>query len=162
MTAVIQRLRAEIAFDRAAFEQRLAELAGLSLDARSAPGTTAQAAVALHHAYCAVESILVRVVRQLEGAIPEGADWHQSLLHSAALELPGVRPVILSRQTVDALRPLLGFRHFFRHGYAVALDPLRLADLSREAQALAPRLLDELGQLDDLLQQVAAIPGSDP
>jgi hypothetical protein len=104
----------------------------------------------------------VRVVRQLEGAIPEGADWHQSLLHSAALELPGVRPVILSRQTVDALRPLLGFRHFFRHGYAVALDPLRLADLSREAQALAPRLLDELGQLDDLLQQVAAIPGSDP
>ena len=39
------------------------ELAGLSLDARSAPGTTAQAAVALHHAYCAVESILVRVAR---------------------------------------------------------------------------------------------------
>ena len=162
MTAVIQRLRAEIAFDRAAFEQRLSELAGLSLDAGSAPGTTAQAAVALHHAYCAVESILVRVARQLEGAIPEGADWHQSLLHSAALELPGVRPAILSRQTVDELRPLLGFRHFFRHGYAVALDPLRLAAMSKEAQALAPRLLDELGQLDDLLQQVAAIPESDP
>lgn len=142
MSAAIQRLRAEIAFDRAAFEQRLAELAGLSLDARSGPGTTAQAAVVLHHAYCAVESILVRVARQLEGAVPEGADRHQALLHAAALELPNVRPATLSRQTVDALRPLLGFRHFFRHGYAVALDPLRLAALSREAQAIAPRLLD--------------------
>lgn len=128
MSAAIRRLRAEIRFDREAFEQRARELADLPLGPEASPAITAQAAVALHHAYCAVESILVRVARQFEGAIPDGADWHQALLHAAGLELPDVRPAILSRPTVDSLRRLLGFRHFFRHGYAVPLDPMRLAE----------------------------------
>ena len=58
----------------------------------------------------------MRVARQIEGSLPEGPDWHQALLHSAGLDLPGMRPAIFSRATVDALRHLLGFRHFLRHG----------------------------------------------
>jgi hypothetical protein len=130
--ADLQRLRAEIRFDREAFEQRVDELDSIPLGDETTPADTAQAAVALHHAYCAIESILVRVARQLEGSIPEGPDWHQALLHAAGLALPGVRPALLSRGTVDALRRLLGFRHFFRHGYAVALDPAQLAALRAE------------------------------
>jgi len=156
VNAAVQRLRAEIRFDRDAFEQRLRELAALPLGPGTEAAVAAQAAVALHHAYCAIESILVRVARQLEGAIPEGADWHQALLHAAGLELPDVRPAIFSRATVDALRLLLGFRHFFRHGYAVALDPLRLAALSCDLRAAAPLLLTELDRLDGFLGQVAA------
>lgn len=156
MSAALQRLRAEIRFDRDAFAQRVAELDALTLDVRATAADAAQAAVALHHAYCAIDSILVRVARALEGSTPEGAEWHQALLHSAGLEIPGVRPALLSRESVESLRRLLGFRHFFRHGYAVPLDALQLANLRRETRALAPRLLGELDQLDALLAKIAA------
>lgn len=156
MTADLQRLRAEIRFDRQAFQQRAQELATIPLGEEATPADAAQAAVALHHAYCAIESILVRVARQLEGSIPEGPDWHQALLHAAGLALPGVRPALLSRGTVNALRRLLGFRHFFRHGYAVALDPAQLAALRAEMKAAAPRLLTEIDDLDAFLQDIAA------
>lgn len=158
MNATLQRLRAEIRFDREAFEQQLRELDTIPLGADSTAADAAQAAVALHHAYCAVESILIRVARQLEGSTPDGAEWHQALLHAAGLDIAGVRPALLSRETVQSLRRLLGFRHFFRHGYAVPLDPLQLAELRREAQALAPRLRRELDQVDVLLADVAGDP----
>ena len=156
MTPAVQRLRAEIRFDREAFEQRLRELEDLPLDGMPTPAETAQAAVALHHAYCAIESILVRVARQIEGSLPQGPEWHQALLHAAGLEIPGVRPALLSRESVEALRRLLGFRHFFRHGYAVPLDPAQLAALRQETRTLAPRLLNEIDELDSLLASIAA------
>ena len=74
MSAALQRLRAEIRFDREAFEQRLRDLEALGLDAVGSAADAAQAAVALHHAYCAIESILLRVARQLEGSTPEGPE----------------------------------------------------------------------------------------
>ena len=156
MSAALQRLRAEVRFDRDAFEQRLCDLDLLRLDADATAADAAQAAVALHHAYCAIESILLRIARQLEGSTPEGPEWHQALLHASGLEIPGVRPALLSRESVELLRRLLGFRHFFRHGYAVPLDPHQLAELRREMNELAPRLLRELDQLDALLAQIAA------
>ena len=156
MSAALQRLRAEVRFDRDAFEQRLRDLDLLRLDADATAADAAQAAVALHHAYCAIERILLRIARQLEGSTPEGPEWHQALLHASGLEIPGVRPALLSRGSVESLRRLLGFRHFFRHGYAVPLDPRQLAELRREMNELAPRLLRELDQLDTLLAQMAA------
>jgi hypothetical protein len=156
VSAALQRLRAEVRFDRDAFEQRLRDLDLLRLDADATAADAAQAAVALHHAYCAIESILLRIARQLEGSTPEGPEWHQALLHASGLEIPGVRPALLSRESVESLRRLLGFRHFFRHGYAVPLDPHQLAELRREMNELAPRLLRELDQLDTLLAEIAA------
>jgi hypothetical protein len=67
-------------------------LEGIEL-AHATPATAAQAAVALHHGYGAVESLLVRVSRYVEGSLPTGPDWHVELLESMALELEGVRPL---------------------------------------------------------------------
>ena len=156
MNAALQRLRAEIRFDREVFERRIAELQAVDLDPQTTTGAQrAQAAVALHHAYGAVEGLLVRVARQLEGSLPEGPDWHQALVHVMGLEVPSVRPAVLSRPVVDGLRRLLGFRHFFRHAYAVELDPGQLAALRREAVRLAPALATDLGRLDTFLAQAA-------
>jgi hypothetical protein len=132
VTPSLQRLRAEIRFDRDAFAQRITELASIDLLSGSdrAP-QRAQAAVALHHAYGSVESIMVRVARHLEGDVPEGGDWHQALLHSMSLDIEGIRPALFSTGTVGVLRRLLGFRHFFRQAYAVELDAEQLAILHR-------------------------------
>ena len=64
MNARLQRLRAELRFDREAFDKRLAELETIPLaTAQASPASCAQAAVALHHAYGAIESILERISR---------------------------------------------------------------------------------------------------
>jgi hypothetical protein len=149
--AALQRLRAEIRSDRTSFAARIDELKGLDLAVDSSPANAAQAAVALHHGYGAVESLLVRVSRYIEGALPAGSDWHIELLESMALDLDSVRPRVLSPDSLRALRMLLAFRHFFRHAYAVTLDTRRLDELKREAIALEASLDADLEQLDRFL-----------
>lgn len=158
MKAALQRLRAEIRFDRAAFETRLSELQGIELSPTTDAAHCAQAAVALHHAYSAIESILQRTARAIDGDLPAGADWHQSLLHVMGLDIEGIRPAVLSRESVAALRELLAFRHFFRHAYAVEFDPERLALLRGDLLDAAPRLAHELTALDTFLAEVAVAP----
>lgn len=156
MNAPLQRLRAEIAFDREALAKRVAELADTDLGPRSDAAQWARAAVALHHAYGSVESIMVRVGRQLDGDLPTGTAWHQALLHAMGLTIEGVRPAVFSRESVSALRELLSFRHFFRHAYAIDLDRKRLAALRHRVAEAMPRLLAEIDALDQLLAGIAA------
>jgi hypothetical protein len=155
VNVAIQRLRAEIASDRLAFGARLDELRGLELSL-SVPAVLAQTAMSLHHAYGAVESLLVRVALALEGSIPTGGDWHVALLETMALDIQGVRPRVVSQEALVLLRRMLGFRRFFRDAYAVPLDPARLSALREDAAALAPLLAADLDRLDAHLAGVAA------
>lgn len=162
MNPRLQRLRAELAFDRAALERRAGELDGLALDPEADPATCAQAAVALHHAYGSVESILLRVARHIDNDLPAGGDWHQELLHDMGLDIEGIRPAVLSRESVAALRELLSFRHFFRHAYAVELEADRLSALRARLRTALPRLLAELDALDRFLADTANEDGAPP
>ncbi|MGO8995156.1 MAG: hypothetical protein ACLQVI_17715 [Polyangiaceae bacterium] len=157
MKAQLLRLRAEVASDVAAWTARLGELRGVDLDAPT-PATLAQAAVALHHAYGAVESALTRVARAFDGP-PEGADWHQALLDAMALEIEGLRPAVLSPASVRDARVLLAFRHFFRHAYAATWDAERLTSLRATAVALDGPLLADFARLDLLLRDLAGRAG---
>ena len=155
MNAAIQRLRAEIDSDRRVFLARVEELRGLDLG-RATPATLAQAAVALHHGYGAVESALERLARAIEESSPTGVDRHVALLEAMALDVEGVRPAVLTQESLGLLRRLLAFRHFFRHAYAVPLAAPRLDRLREDMLALAPVLEADLGRLDAHLAHVAA------
>lgn len=152
----IQRLRAEVSSDLAAFNARVEELERLPPLVHETAGSLAQAALAVHNAYGAVEAALSRVTRVLEGDLPEGPDWHQTLLNDMALEIESVRPAVLSPETLVGLRPLLAFRHFLRHSYAVALDGERLEDLRKVALQVRPLVQQDFTRLDNLLRGLAA------
>jgi len=47
------------------------------------------------------------------------------------LEVANVRPLVLRSETVEALEPYLGFRHFFRHSYTFEIDWQKLEALAR-------------------------------
>jgi hypothetical protein len=147
----LQRLRAEVASDLATFKTRVGELSRLPSLAQAARGTLAEAAVALHHAYGAAESAFSRIARVVDDGVPEGADWHQALLNVMALRIEQVRPAIISPESRDLLQRLLGFRHFFRHAYAVDLDGDRLELLRREAVSLVPLLEADFARFDEFL-----------
>jgi hypothetical protein len=156
--AAIQRLRAEIESDRRAWLARVEELRPLDLG-RADPGSLARAAVAIHHGYGAIESALERVARLIEGSLPTGRDWHVALLENMSLDIEGVRPRVLSDESLQLLRNLLAFRHFFRHAYAVSLQAPRLDALRADMLALHAPLERDLDALDQHLARVAAEPG---
>lgn len=90
-------------------------------------------AALLHHFYTGIESSLARLAATLEGSEPSGPDSHARLLALSALEVPGVRPAWFTQEQVDVLRELLGFRHFFRHGYGARYRPERIRELAQLA-----------------------------
>lgn len=97
---------------------------------------------------------LARIAR-IFGTEPSGANWHRSLLESMAMEVPGIRPAIVSVPSLPALRDLLAFRHFFRHAYSVPLDAARLAHLAQRARSVVAALQQDFGVVDRWLAALA-------
>lgn len=157
MNGALQVLRLEIRSDIAAFLDRVAELESLALTATTTdPNLLARAAVALHHAYGAVESALARIAKVF-ATPPSGINWHRSLLETMTMEVPGIRPAIVSTAALPPLRELLAFRHFFRHAYAIALDPARLASLRNRAIGVRPTLQTDFARTDAWLAGLADV-----
>ena len=69
----MQRLRAEIASDLQIFASRVDVLTSLPCLSDAGRPTLAEAAVALHHAYGAIESALSRIARAIDDGLPEGS-----------------------------------------------------------------------------------------
>jgi len=84
--------------------------------------------------YTAAESILVRILRTLDGTVPAGPNGHADVLRAAAVEVEGCRPAIVTHDTLTELRELLRFRHLARHGYEREPD---LALMSEHAARVA-------------------------
>ncbi|MBI4587127.1 MAG: hypothetical protein HY717_24205 [Planctomycetes bacterium] len=86
----------------------------------------------LHHFYTGLEGIFERISLVFEGSLPEGSSWHRDLKKNMGLEIPKVRPAVLSAEVVKALDEFLGFRHIFRHAYGIDLEWDRLKALLQE------------------------------
>lgn len=155
MNIQLARLRAQIRADRAAIDRQLDLLAGLDVGIGD-PGEDAQAALALHHVYTGVETVIERCTVAIEGSRPTGPDSHRALLEAAALEIPDVRPALISQELVDGLNELRTFRHFLHHAYMATLDTARLAELRTLAMALRATLDRDLDALDLRLGALAA------
>lgn len=133
-----ERLASELRAELEALERlvaRVEETAGIA-----APRFQDHMALAalLQHYFTGVESMLLRIVRHFEEPAPTGPHWHRDLLMRVTRPL-GRRPKVLSATSLPALQKLLGFRHFFRHAYAVDLDERELAlrvDNLREAHPI--------------------------
>jgi len=76
----------------------------------------------LHDFYTGVEKIFENIAKEVDRRIPMGEEWHSDLIHQMTLEVPGLRPSILSAPTEKKLREYLGFRHLFRKRYGFELD----------------------------------------
>jgi hypothetical protein len=152
-TATLLVLTQEIRVDREALDRHAAVLRDTLERAPWPEGspTISVVAVAVHHYYGAAESIFERVARCFEGP-PERSDrWHQDLLERMTLPLEDVRPAILRRDTARALAPVLGFRHFFRHAYAVSFDPRRLVLAAEDVLRAHELMRDDLDALEKTL-----------
>jgi hypothetical protein len=143
--AVRVRLAAEIEGDRLALGRLTRSIAELRAKSGAAELESMRAlalaflAFQLERFYTAVESILTRTLRTLDGDVPGGPEWHQELLRAASVPIEGLRPAVIPQTAVAPLRELLGSRHYARHGYDVPPEVRRvdeLADLAKEVHGV--------------------------
>ena len=137
----VARLQASVAAERDAMGRLCARITAREptlAAGQASEGAEAVIAVSLHHYYTAVETLLTRIAREVDEDVPHGGSAHKRLLDQLSVEIPGVRPKVLSTQSYAELDALRRFRHFFRHAYVVDLDSVQLA-----ARAAAIRGLHE-------------------
>lgn len=94
----------------------------------------------IHNLYNAVEDLLKIVAAHFENQIADTARWHTTLLNRMAQEISGVRPPLLSQESYQLLNSLRGFRHFFRHAYAVPIEYAQLQINLDKVRRLRPGL----------------------
>ena len=76
----------------------------------------------LHDFYTGIEKVFENIAKEVDRRIPMGEEWHSELLHQMTLDIPGLRPPVISSNTEKRLREYLGFRHLFRKRYGFELD----------------------------------------
>lgn len=152
--ARVARLAQEIRDDRDALTRLCQDLRELARRWENpSKAEVALGAVTVHAWYTGLERIFERVARQLDGEVPTGRQGHADLLRQVTVEVPGIRPAVVSSELHAELRQVLAFRHFFRHAYAVTLAP----DLLKKEVDRVGSLADEVdASLDAFLRFLSA------
>ena len=117
------------------------------------------AALNLHGFYAGVERLFEAAALQLDGSLPKGEAWHRDLLDQMTLDLPGLRPPVISLAVMQMLDEYRRFRHVVRNVYAESFDPQRVGEL---VEKLAPgwlQLRNELMVFADFLEGVSRADG---
>lgn len=94
----------------------------------------------LHDFYSGIERVLIRIAEELNGGVPRGAGWHRQLLEDMELEIPDVRPAVVSHGLREQLNEFLRFLHV----YGFVLQAERMATLEQEFDAVPDRFVSEM------------------
>lgn len=86
-------------------------------------------ALNLHSFYNGFERIFEMIARLIDKVFPSGDQWHRDLLRQMTLEIPEIRPKVISLETYKLLDDFLSFRHRVRNLYAFDLKSEKLLEL---------------------------------
>jgi len=112
-------------------------------------------ALSLHSFYNGLERILEMIARQLDPTFPSGERWHRELLEQMGQEISGVRPPVLSTDSIEKLDEFLAFRHRVRNIYTFHLDKERLYELLRRLPEAWQHAQADIQIFNNLLRQAA-------
>ncbi len=109
-------------------------------------------ALNIHGFYSGLEKIFEKVAAAVDGSVPQGVNWHQELLNQMALEIPDIRPAVLSEKTRDRLDPFRGFRHVVRNVYTYYLSPEKMRPLAKGIRPVFKQVEKELRAFGRFIQ----------
>jgi hypothetical protein len=157
------RLAQEIRAELVRLDSTVAEAASAVQEGGARPLTHLEiygAAAVLHSFYTGVEKVFRRIAPELNGDLPAGPAWHRVLLENMVLDLPGIRPPVLSEESARLLERYLDFRHKFRNLYFFDLDWALLRPLLVELCRVWAQVRGELERFSDWLGVVASAVGA--
>jgi len=75
-------------------------------------------ALNLHSFYNGIERIFERVAENIDEFKPGNINWHQEILNQMTLEVPNIRPALISQDLKEKLDEYSAFRHIVRNIYS--------------------------------------------
>lgn len=141
--ADLERLvdRAELIFKKATQTNDDAYLDGLALN--------------LHGFYAGLEHIFEAIARTVDGSLPNDPQWHQALLRQMTVEIPTVRPPVLTQETYRCLEEYRSFRHVVRNVYTFNLRGSRVKELASDLRPCLTSVARDLMQFVQFVQRLA-------
>lgn len=100
---------------------------------------TLAVAYLLHNLYTAIESYFLRVAKHFENALDDSS-WHRELINRMKIDVPGLRPAVITAELEEPLDELRRFRHLFRNLYKSQLKPARVQEVSELAGSVVEQL----------------------
>jgi hypothetical protein len=110
-------------------------------------------ALNLHGFYAGLERSFELIAAQVDGARPEGENWHQVLLQQMSAEVLHVRPAVISELSREQLDEYRGFRHVVRNVYTWKFDPAKVEKLVSKLPEVFRQVRAELLAFADFLEQ---------
>lgn len=112
------------------------------------------ASLNLHDVYSGFERVFKQISATVDGNVPTSAEWHKELLEQMGLDLPKVRPPVLTSNSLQRLDEYLRFRHIVRNVYTFSFDPERIGRLVKELEPIFNQVRDELLAFASFLEKV--------
>ncbi len=66
-------------------------------------------ALNLHSFYSGLERLFELIAIVIDQKVPQGSNWHRSLLEQMSVEMPGIRPAVISGKTYEHCRSIEAF-----------------------------------------------------
>ncbi|HHY94297.1 MAG TPA: hypothetical protein GX513_04690 [Firmicutes bacterium] len=110
----------------------------------------------LHDYYTAIENIFRDIAARIDKSMPQGEQWHKSLLEQMTLEVPGLRPSVISPSTAEKLDYYRAFRHVFRNVYGFHLSFARMKELLERLPDASSAFREDL---DRFIKQMRSLYG---
>jgi hypothetical protein len=111
-------------------------------------------ALNLHSIYSGLERIFERIATAIDGSIPSGTNWHRELLNQMAIEVPGIRPAVISSDLKEKLEEYRGFRHVVRNVYTYRLKPEKIEGLVSMLNTVMAKIETDITGFAKFLQSI--------
>lgn len=105
--------------------------------------------------YTALEDLLKQIAKSFENHIDSMNNFHKELLTRMNMEVPKIRPAVISQQTFLFLDKIRAFRHFIRHAYDCELDENELLLLQKRIKQEYSHLQSDLATFRSYVQSLA-------
>jgi hypothetical protein len=110
------------------------------------------AALNLHDFYAGLERIFSQIAATVDKSVPAGHDWHRELLRQMTVNLPQIRPQVLSVEAAKTMDEYLRFRHVVRNIYTFEFDARRVEHLVQSLRPCFEMVRGELLAFADFLE----------
>jgi len=107
----------------------------------------------MHNLYSAMEDLFEEIASVFENRIDSSGAYHRELVRRMAIEVPTIRPRVLSEPSATLIDELRAFRHVFRHSYGYSLDSERVSRLQQKLLASWDTVEQDLLQFENFLRE---------
>lgn len=153
----LRALVAELTMARAMLQEKTAHVSVRAQEAHHSPSEAYLIAVAyeIHNFYGLCEQAFERIRSVFTVPIARPERDHEELLNQMVLDIPHVRPAVITTALRDQLDELRRFHHLFRHAYMLQLDRQRVLDLAERIVSASAAVSGALERFQTYLVELA-------